>query len=286
MSRVITALILLPLAISGILYLPLDYFAMVLAFIFIIGAFEWTKISLIRSVYSFLFIFISLFFMYFLWAFGTIQPTKFLYIIYFSILFWITSFFFIINFPTYKNIWSKQLILKFLVGFFVLIPSWYAIVLIKSIQSIEIFNSQLSGGELLLLMMLVIWIADTGAYFSGKQWGKAKLIPNVSPGKTRQGAYGAIFFSCLFVVIISYVLGHNFILSLVAGFLTIFVVIISIIGDLFESMYKRSSGIKDSGKILPGHGGVLDRIDSLTSVSPIFFLILLLTLEDMQKIFL
>ncbi|MFK5984160.1 MAG: phosphatidate cytidylyltransferase [Pseudomonadota bacterium] len=286
LSRVLTAFILLPLAIMGILYLPGNYFSFLLGLIFLIGAFEWTKISIIEPIYGLLFVVCSIFFMWLLWQYGLSKSAQFIYIIYFSVFFWLISVFFISQYPRYKNIWATKLAIKFLVGFIVLIPSWYAMVLLKNTASIQILNSQITGSELLLLMMIVIWFADTGAYFSGKKWGKSKLIPNVSPGKTKQGAYGAVVTSCSFTGIFSYILSHDYMLTFYTVLLTVFIVATSIVGDLFESMYKRNSGIKDSGKILPGHGGVLDRIDSLTSVAPVFIIIILFVADNTQELFL
>ena len=275
LSRILTALVLLPLAIAGILYLPTNYFALVTALIFIIAAFEWTKISSIGSFYDVLFLCLVSIFMYFLWIYGINDKEQFLFIIFVSVVFWIGSIFFIVNFPRYCTIWSLQLGLKFLIGFMVLIPSWYAMLLLKNMHTVQLSNLHMTGAELLLIMMVMIWVADSGAYFSGKKWGTAKLIPNVSPGKTKQGAYGAIISTCLVAVIFSVIfLTQNIMFNLYIALFTALIVMTSIIGDLFESMYKRNSGIKDSGKILPGHGGVLDRIDSLTSVSPIFYVLI------------
>lgn len=271
LSRIITALFLLPLAISGILFLPTNYFALAVALIFIIAAYEWTKIALIGSIYDVLFIACVILLMLLLWSSGLTTSNPFLSIIFTSVVFWFASIFFIFQFPRYHTIWSENLILKFLIGFMVLLPSWYALVLLKDIERLQFFTIQMTGSELVLFMMLMIWTADTGAYFSGKRWGTSKLIPNVSPGKTIQGAYGAIVSTCLFAVIFVFTLSHDILSCFYIALFSALIVKISIVGDLLESMYKRNSKIKDSGKILPGHGGVLDRIDSLTSVAPVFY---------------
>jgi phosphatidate cytidylyltransferase len=156
-----------------------------------------------------------------------------------------------------------------------LLPSWYALLLLKDINFIQLANVQIKGSELVLIMMFMIWSADTGAYFSGRKWGKTKLIVNVSPGKTRAGVYGAIISTSLLAITLSlFMFGGNMLYAFYAAIIATIIVIVSVIGDLFESMYKRNSGIKDSGNILPGHGGILDRIDSLTSVAPVFYTII------------
>jgi phosphatidate cytidylyltransferase len=116
----------------------------------------------------------------------------------------------------------------------------------------------------LLSLFLIVWLADIGAYFVGSRFGKHKLAPSISPGKSIEGAIGGL-------VIVGIVVGLIF-HSIPMIFLALLTVIISIIGDLFESFMKRRQGVKDSGKILPGHGGILDRIDSLISAAPLFAL--------------
>lgn len=125
----------------------------------------------------------------------------------------------------------------------------------------------------LLYVFVLVWCADSGAYFVGRKFGKRKMAPKVSPNKSMEGLYGGLATGLIAVLAVSY-----FKLDLSGGQLLAFVVlsavtiVASVFGDLFESMLKRQAGIKDSGSILPGHGGVLDRIDSLLSAMPIFAL--------------
>jgi phosphatidate cytidylyltransferase len=133
---------------------------------------------------------------------------------------------------------------------------------------------------LVLFLLILIWSADIGAYFAGKLFGKTKLCPSVSPGKTLEGMFGGIVLAQVFAISYVYVstqaplLGDFLIFSLIA----LVVSIVSVLGDLFESVLKRIAEVKDSGNILPGHGGMLDRIDSLTSSAPIFFLLIVVLL--------
>ncbi len=124
------------------------------------------------------------------------------------------------------------------------------------------------------MLLALIWSADSGAYFVGRTIGKNKLLPNVSPGKTTEGVAGGALFSL--AVMFAYVSfgfeNATFVQYFFYGVLSLIVTLASILGDLFESVYKRIAGVKDSGILLPGHGGLFDRIDSLTASAPIFFL--------------
>ena len=128
------------------------------------------------------------------------------------------------------------------------------------------------GPEWLLFGFMLVWVADIGAYFSGRRFGRHKLAPAISPGKTREGLYGAIAAVGLYSLLAAYYFRldtHDALYLLVlAGVLTL----VSVAGDLFESVLKRERGVKDSGALLPGHGGVLDRIDSLLAAMPVFML--------------
>lgn len=125
------------------------------------------------------------------------------------------------------------------------------------------------GSSFVLYLLCLIWGADTGAYFAGKAFGKRKLIPNVSPGKTFEGAIGAFVVTLIIATIGHFQLGIK---TYIAWYgLSIIILIASIFGDLLISMFKRHVGLKDTGNLLPGHGGVLDRIDSLLSASVFFY---------------
>jgi len=162
---------------------------------------------------------------------------------------------------------------KLLSGFFVLVPAWIAPLALR-----ELPQGLLPDGRwLTLYLLMIVWVADSGAYFAGHRWGKTKLAPHVSPGKTWEGVAGGLA-AVLLLALLAGVFGWRFgaselviwvILSLVTAFVSVF-------GDLFESRAKRAAGVKDSGSILPGHGGVLDRIDAFTAAAPVFMLAWLL----------
>lgn len=158
--------------------------------------------------------------------------------------------------PSQSNISGIKLVL----GIIAVIPAMIAMWMVHQ------FNP-----EWLLFGMSLVWVADIGAYFAGRKFGKVKLAPVLSPGKTREGFYGAMALTLIYSLIASV---FYFKLDTTATVLTLLMTfvltVLSVAGDLFESYLKRSAGVKDSGKILPGHGGVLDRIDSLTATMSLF----------------
>jgi phosphatidate cytidylyltransferase len=132
------------------------------------------------------------------------------------------------------------------------------------------------GPWLIVYMFLMVWGADTGAYFAGKRFGKRKLMPHVSPAKSWAGIGGAALAVLLVSMITQQYLHFSQNLSFGIYILALVLLFVSVVGDLTESMFKRQCGIKDSGSILPGHGGIMDRIDSLTAAAPVFALCLIL----------
>jgi phosphatidate cytidylyltransferase len=122
-----------------------------------------------------------------------------------------------------------------------------------------------------LYLVLLIWLADIAAYFFGKRWGFAKLVEPISPGKTIEGVYGAMLAAVVLAIPVGLVVGFETMTLIDFVFLSLLTVAFSVCGDLFESLAKRVRGVKDSSGLLPGHGGVLDRIDSLLSAVAVFY---------------
>jgi phosphatidate cytidylyltransferase len=160
----------------------------------------------------------------------------------------------------FHNVW-----LLGLVGWFVLIPTGMALLDLRA---------ELPQPWWLLGVMAMVWMADISAYFAGRKFGKNKLAPSISPGKTWEGVAGAMLGVMVYVALVMVGSGmtqrYSLFLFAIVG------VALSVIGDLFESAIKRQAGVKDSGTLLPGHGGLLDRIDALTSTLPLAALALIL----------
>ena len=260
-QRVITAIILASLTISGVIFLPTHILAFVLAVIICVAAWEWAacagfdnnahKVAYVSAILLCLMACLKL-----------LNNQYIVIITYFGVVWSIIAISLVISYQNNQNINLSSTMLKAIIGGIILVPSWLSLILI---------HGKDSGVTLVLFLFLLIWLADSAAYFSGKKFASKKLASNVSPGKSWEGVYGALFMS--FLLGVAYVLYSEMqfahaILFLVLVLLT---VSFSILGDLVESMFKRMAGIKDSSHILPGHGGVLDRIDSLTSAAPVFF---------------
>ena len=188
-----------------------------------------------------------------------------------GILFWVLTFFMLKGYPSNSDLWNNKSKIA-LMGLMALIPTWVGIVQIKYL------NPQ---GFLVLGMVVMVAAADIGAYFVGKRIGKNRLAPSLSPNKTWEGVMGG-FAACLLVGILLIWLLHSYLITLSNGqililvLLSLVVMLFDVIGDLLESMLKRNRDLKDSGKILPGHGGILDRVDGLLAVTPIFVLTFLI----------
>jgi phosphatidate cytidylyltransferase len=170
-----------------------------------------------------------------------------------AVLWWIVALVWVVRFAGRVSGLSAGL-----AGVLVLVPAWLALVQLHEISR-----------QLVLLLILLVVAADVGAYFGGRTFGKHKLAPTVSPGKTWEGVAGGLVAALLMATAGVYWLNLNAwpFLGLVAA-----VVFASIVGDLTESMFKRHAGLKDSGSLLPGHGGVMDRVDSVTAAAPFFLL--------------
>ncbi len=152
-------------------------------------------------------------------------------------------------------------------GVLMLVSTWIGLVWLHGLTQ---------GPNLVLCLLLLIWIADSAAYFTGRRWGRHKLAPVVSPGKTLEGVLGALGGGLLWGLVLASWFGRGWGQQAGVVALCLLTVLVSVYGDLYESLLKRRRGVKDSGRLLPGHGGLLDRIDSLMAAAPVFALGLIL----------
>jgi len=252
-ERLITTLILIPLVLLGIYFANYWLFAAVFALATLACAYEWLQLIPLDQKLP------QLFFVALIWL--LMAATHLFYPLWGSLgaLAWLFITAAIWTFPASKRWWGKRAIIVVLA----------CIVLPLFFQSLLKITSFQSGKALLLYLLLLVWAADIGAYLAGKQWGKNKLIPAVSPGKTVEGFSGGLGLSLVVSVVAYFYFKPG--QSVVWFFLAVAIGVIALIGDLFISMLKRRTGVKDTGHILPGHGGILDRLDSLIAAAPLFY---------------
>lgn len=275
-QRIITALILAPLALIAILFLPVWWFELAIAGVVGLGAYEWANMSGVgprpqKGVFAFCVFAIcivlsSIVDADLIWYQGQLHGL-YHFILGVSVAWWIASLCMIIAYPKYSGFWKNNNAIRMVFGVLTLVPTWVAVISLRtSLHDVD----PLYGSSLIFYVLGIVWAADIGAFFVGVKFGRHKLRPNVSPGKTLEGLLGGVaasFAIIAFAALHYQVAPSRIWLHLLIGGIT---VAVSALGDLNESMLKRCAGIKDSGKLLPGHGGILDRIDSLTAAFPIF----------------
>ena len=257
LRRVVTAAALLPAVVMGVLWLPTEWFAAGTLLFVLAGAWEWTVLVGLRHRTTYVGSTLLVVGMTLL-ALADAHWQALLLCA--GVLWWLVALAWVVRYQqgfdpeVMRNPW-----LAAAVGWLVLVPCWFALVLL---------HSGANGPYLVMFLFVLIWSADTGAYFAGRLFGRRRLASQVSPGKTLEGLAGAT----LAVVVVTMVTADETrAMGLVAPFVVALVVmLVSVLGDLTESLFKRRAGLKDSGTLLPGHGGVLDRIDSLTAAAPVF----------------
>jgi len=260
LQRVLTAVVLAPLAILIILWPSTPVFAAIVALAFLAASWEWTAISGIANGTSRLGLLLPAAVLFALLWPVHIALTPWLLAI--GVAWWLLACLWLRHFAFGAAPTRENRLLKLLVGLLVLFPAWAALVAIHGKPD--------HGHWWTLLALVIVWVSDIGAYFSGRSFGKRKLAPQISPGKTWAGAYGAMIAGVLAGVIGGWLLDVRGGQMLALALLSAATVAISIVGDLLESLLKRHAQIKDSGSIFPGHGGLLDRLDSVFAALPVF----------------
>ncbi len=268
-QRVITAVILTAIFLVALFGLPTGIFPFFIGAVVLIGAWEWAKLSSFGATWQRL--------VYMAVIAGLIGDvgvmvgvcsidgldlaiTKIVMMI--ACGFWAVALLMVQGYPSSAILWGHT-VLRLLMGVFVLVPTWLALVYV---------HAQPQGPWLVLMIAAIVAAADTGGYFTGRKFGKHKLAPSVSPGKTLEGFAGGLLANILLAALVAWLSNSNFWLLLA---IVVPTSLVSVLGDLLESMVKRHAGVKDSGSILPGHGGILDRVDSITAAAPVFALALL-----------
>jgi phosphatidate cytidylyltransferase len=261
-QRIITAAILIPLVLLAIFGLDSSGFKWAMAVVLVLGCWEWCRLIGIKEVPGqAMYIAVALVLAFLI----QFLPSFLIYLL--AFIWWLFALYLVFTYPQSEEFWHGNLELKAAIGLALLLPTWLGVVELHA-----------KSPWLMLFVFMLVWAADIGAYFSGKRFGKTKLAPKVSPGKSIEGLLGGLLAAVLLGLLLK-----NFVddglktLSLTSSIILFALVILfSVLGDLSESLFKRVSGVKDSSQLLPGHGGILDRIDSMTAAVPIFWMIYLL----------
>ncbi|MDX1802383.1 MAG: phosphatidate cytidylyltransferase [Marinobacter sp.] len=267
-TRIITALVLAPIAVIGIFFLPPFGFALFTGLIITIGAWEWANMSgwtsmAARIAYGLAVAII-------LSGLLTVDAISVLWL---ALLWWLVSFLMVRSYPGGSQLWQSPII-RVLIGVLVLVPAWVGLNHMRT----GVFQFGVSNNNLLLILYVfcIVWVADIGAYFAGRAFGKAKLAPRVSPGKSWAGVWGGLLAVAILASLVGLLAQASTANTLMLVLASLVTGLVSVLGDLVESMMKRFRGIKDSSQLLPGHGGIMDRIDSLTAAIPVFALMITL----------
>ncbi len=262
--RVLSAALLIALLVAAVTQLDDTTLALAFAVVALLGAWEWAALAgLGTPLARLLYVACVAALLYLIHGQIGTQPTVATSYLWGALDWWVLAVFWLMksDFAARKNL--ATLALKAGIGLLLLLPTWVALVTL---------NGYAPDGRWLFFLFGLVAVADTAAYFSGRRFGRHKLAPAISPGKTWEGALGACIAIGIYAFAGSLLLEIperqrlGFVLLSMASF------VLSVIGDLFESLMKRQRGVKDSGRLLPGHGGVLDRIDSLTAAAPMFAL--------------
>jgi phosphatidate cytidylyltransferase len=260
-QRILTALVLAPIAIAAVLLLDTPVFALCLGVVFALGLLEWSRLIGIRLVYPRLaLVAIAVALGGIAWQYrarGGLELAVFA-----GAAWWMIAPFWLLNTDFAATPRKRWLSVKALAGLLAVVPAWAAALLLHGTEP--------RGPYWLLFVVLLVWCADVGAYFAGRRFGKRKLAPRISPGKTTAGVYGALLACAAFALAAGWWLRPAGWALATLVVLSLVTVLFSIVGDLFESLIKRHSNLKDSGTIFPGHGGVFDRLDSLFAALPVF----------------
>jgi phosphatidate cytidylyltransferase len=262
-QRVLTAILLIPPAVAAVWLLPGWAFALLIAAMLLLAAWEWSALMQMQALLPRV-LYVLLAGLALLASYAWREDAAMLRgILVTAAVWWCAALVWVLNYPAGLEPGRRRLPLKALVGLLLLAPAFLSLVVLHARAG--------QGPVWILFLLVLIWAADTGAYFSGRSFGRHKMAVSVSPGKTWEGAAGGFLLSTIAAV------GAGLWLFQLQGrTLWLFVVmclsvtVFSVVGDLTESMFKRHVGVKDSGALFPGHGGVLDRLDSLFAAAPLF----------------
>jgi len=262
-QRVLTGSGLAAFIAATTLLLPTFWFAVLIAAFALVGAWEWSALAGWPSAGQRI-VYCAASMLVLLGAAWLLQSQGGAWAVLLAgLMWWLVALAWVVRYQQGQTVDAMNYALvRLLVGWLILVPSWAAVVLLHSAPAL--------GPWMVMYLLFLIATADSAAYFVGRRLGKHRLASNVSPGKSLEGVAGALVATTIFAIVAGLAFGF----VPLPGFVVVSLatVSVSILGDLSESVFKRRAGMKDSGSIVPGHGGILDRIDSYTAAAPIFVL--------------
>lgn len=268
-TRVLAALAMTPIAIAAILLLPTPWMVALAAILFLAGLWEWFRLAdiddtLARTV---LLVVNMALMVAIVWGSRTSGGLSFVLLqimVVVGVAWWLLAMLWLRHFDFASNHETHARVFKLAAGTLAIVPAWCALAVLH--------GSEANGHRWLFVALAIVWAADSGAYFAGRHFGKRKLAPRISPNKTVEGLLGGI--ACGVVVALAFApfAGASLRELPAVALVAIVAVLFSVVGDLFESLLKRHVGAKDSGDLIPGHGGILDRIDGVVAALPVFAL--------------
>lgn len=268
-QRTMTGAIIAAVFLVVLVLTPAPVFALCVGMVMGVAAWEWANLSnLSRGVSRWAFVVVLLGLGPFLWWLTSHEGLGFTpeMVLIATAMWWALALLWVQGYPASAVLWRPRWV-RLVMGCWVLLPAWLALTWLRDMPH---------GRELVIFAVAIVAMADIGAYFSGRRFGRRKLAPNVSPGKSWEGVLGGLCSVSLGTLVAAFLLPNQVSWWLLLG-IALPTALVSVLGDLLESMLKRHRGIKDSGHILPGHGGVLDRIDGLVAALPVFTLAVLMT---------
>lgn len=268
-TRFLAALVMAPVAIAAILMLPTQWMMVLAAVLFLAGLWEWFDLAEIEDTLARTVLLVAnLGVMVAIvwasrWSAGfTLVLFKLASVI--GVIWWLLALLWLGRYKFASDHDTHARVFKLAAGALTVIPAWCALAWIHAEEP--------NGHRWLLTALAIVWAADTGAYFAGRTFGKRKLAPLVSPNKTIEGLIGGVIAGIAVGVVFSLLSGAQSAQLPAVALVALVAVLFSVVGDLFESLLKRHAGVKDSGDLIPGHGGILDRVDGVLAALPVFAL--------------
>lgn len=259
LPRVLSAIVMAVLFLCAVFILDVSSFILSMAGVVLLAGWEWARLSGVRHQVGRILFSALIGILCFVVFYFNAQKIS----LYISPLLWVLALYWVMRYPAIL-VWRYKLS-RLLFGALVLVTTWSALVVLRQSDNFIVW---------VMLLMGLIWGADSGAYFAGKAFGKKKLAPFVSPGKSWEGVIGGLLLTQLGVIVFAILNDFSFFQCVALSLFALLTSFVSVLGDLTESLFKRHEDLKDSSRLIPGHGGVMDRVDSLTAAAPIYVLLL------------